>query len=162
MDGQPTESIEAATAALRAGDWHVARDAYGAALEVGTTGEGLFGLGVALWWLGETEESLRSWEGAYTAFQRQSDHAEAVLAAFYLCLGFRMSLGNDVAANGWLERASSLVEEFELHPLGGGAARARLHRERLGRAVGCGRACPSSGDLGSGVRGSRPPALRDL
>ena len=127
MDGQPTESIEAATAALRAGDWHVARHAYGAALEVGTTGEGLFGLGIALWWLGETEESLRSWEGAYSVFQRQSDHAQAVLAAFYLCLGFRMSLGNEVAANGWLERASSLVEEFELHPLGGWVQLARAY-----------------------------------
>jgi DNA-binding CsgD family transcriptional regulator len=90
-------------------------------------GEALFGVGIALWWLGETEEALRSWERSYAAFRRQSDHAQAVVAAFYLCLGFRMSLGNDVAANGWLERASGLVDEFGLVPVAGWVQLARAY-----------------------------------
>jgi DNA-binding CsgD family transcriptional regulator len=95
--------------------------------EAGPSGEAFFGAGIALWWLGETEEALHSWERAYAAFRQQSDHAQAVLAAFYLCLGFRMSLGNDVAANGWLERASGLVDEFDLVPLAGWVQLARAY-----------------------------------
>lgn len=84
-------------------------------------------MGIAQWWLGETEEALRHWEQAYTAFRRQADPAQAVSAAFYLCLGFRMSLGNDAAANGWLERASAVVDEFELVPLAGWVQLARAY-----------------------------------
>jgi DNA-binding CsgD family transcriptional regulator/predicted negative regulator of RcsB-dependent stress response len=117
--------VEQATAALRAGEWAAALDAYRLLIESDPSGEALFGAGIARWWLGETEEALRSWERAYAAFRRRSDHAQAVLAAFYLCLGFRMSLGNDVAANGWLERASGLVDEFELVALAGWVQLAR-------------------------------------
>jgi DNA-binding CsgD family transcriptional regulator len=105
----------------------VARDAYRALIETEPTGEALFSMGIALWWLGETEDALRHWEQAYTAFRRQADHAQAVVAAFYLCLGFRMSLGNDAAANGWLERASAAVDEFELVPLAGWVQLARAY-----------------------------------
>jgi hypothetical protein len=63
----------------------------------------------------------------YLEFPRRSDHAQAVLAAFYLCLGFRMSLGNDVAANGWLQLATGLVDEFELVPLAGWVQLARAY-----------------------------------
>ena len=87
VSDEATADTEGAAAALRSGDWQAARDAYLAAANVAPTGEVHFGLGVALWWLGETEASLRSWEQAYAAFRRQSDHAQAVLAAFYLCLG---------------------------------------------------------------------------
>jgi DNA-binding CsgD family transcriptional regulator len=103
----------------------LALDAYRALLASEPSGEAFFGAGIALWWLGETEQALRSWEQAYVAYRRQSDHSQAVLAAFYLCLGFRMSLGNDAAANGWLERAAGLVDEFELIPLAGWVQLAR-------------------------------------
>jgi DNA-binding CsgD family transcriptional regulator/predicted negative regulator of RcsB-dependent stress response len=119
--------VERAAAALRAGEWEAARDAYRALIESAPSGEALFGAGIALWWLGETEASLRSWEHAYAEFRRQADQAQAVLAAFYLCLGWRMSLGNDVVANGWLERASGLVEEFELVSLAGWVELARAY-----------------------------------
>ena len=50
---------------------------------------------------------------------RQSDPGQAVLCAVYLCLAFRMSLGNDAAARGWAARAAELVEEFELTAMRG-------------------------------------------
>lgn len=112
---------------MQSGDWQAARESYRAAAETDRSGEALFGLGVAQWWLGEAEASLRSWEQAYVEFRRESDHAQAVVAAFYLCLGYRMSLGNDVAANGWLERASSLVDEFDVVPLAGWVLLARAY-----------------------------------
>ena len=112
-DGAATP-VERATEALKAGEWQTALDTYREAIASKPSGEAHFGVGIARWWLGDAQGALRSWEQAYAAFRRQSDHAQAVLSAFYLCLGFRMSLGNDVAANGWLERASGLVDEFEL------------------------------------------------
>lgn len=81
--------------------------------------QALFGLGVTLWWLGETEASLRHRERAYAVFRRRPDHEQAVLAAFYLCLAYRMSLGDHAASRGWLGRAAGLVEELALGPLNG-------------------------------------------
>lgn len=127
VDHVATTAAERAAGALRAGEWEVALEAYRALIEAAPSGEAFFGAGVALWWLGDTEEALRSWEQAYVAFRRQSDHAQAVLAAFYLCLGFRMGLGNDAAANGWLERAGGLVQEFQLTPLAGWVQLARAY-----------------------------------
>jgi hypothetical protein len=76
------------------------------ALEASESAEALFGLGVALWWLGETEDTLRHHERAYAAFRRRPDPEQALLAAFWLCLTYRMSLGNQAASQGWLGRAA--------------------------------------------------------
>ena len=105
--------------AIEAGEWSAAKAAFEAVLECEESGEVLFGLGVALWWLGETEDSLRHWERAYAAFRRRPAPEQAVLAAFYLSLAYRMSLGNHAVAGGWLGRAASLVEEFELGAMNG-------------------------------------------
>jgi DNA-binding CsgD family transcriptional regulator len=113
------ELLARAREAIASGRWAAAREAFEALLEPAESGEALFGLGVALWWLGETEAALRHWERAYAAFRRRPDPEQAVIAAFYLCLAYRMSLGNDAASRGWLGRAASLVEEFEPGPLDG-------------------------------------------
>jgi DNA-binding CsgD family transcriptional regulator len=113
--------------AIETGQWSSARLAFEALLEPEESGEALFGLGVALWWLGETEASLRRLERAYAAFRRRPDPEQALLAAFWLCLSYRMSLGNHAASRGWLGRASSLVEEFELGPMSGWVLIARAY-----------------------------------
>jgi ATP/maltotriose-dependent transcriptional regulator MalT len=113
--------------ALEAGQWSTAKEAFEALLESEQSGEALFGLGVAVWWLGETEASLRHHEREYAAFRRRPDPEQALLAAFWLCLTYRMSLGNQAASRGWLGRASSLVEEFELGPLNGWVLIARAY-----------------------------------
>jgi ATP/maltotriose-dependent transcriptional regulator MalT len=105
--------------ALRAGEWAAAEQCYRAVLESAEAGEALFGLGIARWWSGDTDEALRCWERAYAVFRRQSDPGQAVFSAVYLCLAFRMSLGNDAAARGWAARAAELVEEFQLTPMRG-------------------------------------------
>jgi hypothetical protein len=56
---------------------------------------------VAEWWLGQVEESLRLWEQAFVGYRRSREPHLAVVAAVYLCLSYRMSLGNDVVAQGW-------------------------------------------------------------
>jgi tetratricopeptide (TPR) repeat protein len=119
--------LATAQEAIEAGQWSAAKDAFEALLEPDDSGEALFGLGVALWWLGETEPSLRHLERAYAAFRRGSDAEQALLAAFWLCLSYRMSLGNHAAPRGWLGRATSLVEDFELGPMSGWALVARAY-----------------------------------
>ncbi len=79
----------------------------------------LFGLGVALWWLGETRGSLRCWEEAYAAFRRRPDPVQAANVAFQLSFMYRANLGNHAAAAGWAARAARLVDEFDLAPMQG-------------------------------------------
>ena len=124
----PTDALlSGAQDAVAAGHWAPAKEAFEAVLELEESGEALFGLGIALWWLGDTEGSLRNWERAYAAFRRRPDPLQALLAAFYLCLAYKMSLGNDAASRGWLGRAASLVEEFELGPMEGWVLVARAY-----------------------------------
>jgi ATP/maltotriose-dependent transcriptional regulator MalT len=113
--------------AIEAGQWSTAKEAFEAALEAGESAEALFGLGVALWWLGETEATVRHHERAYAAFRRRPDPEQALLAAFWLSLTYRMSLGNHAASQGWLGRAASMIEEFELGPLSGWVLIARAY-----------------------------------
>ena len=114
-----------AQAAVAAGDWAGARKAFEAALARGESAEARFGLGNVLWWLGETDASVRHLEQAYAAFRRRPDPAQAALAAIHLCLTFRASLGNDAASRGWLGRAARLVEQHDLQPLAGWVALCR-------------------------------------
>ena len=51
-------------AALEAGRWEEARTAFAAALAEGESAKALDGMGVALWWLGETRASVAHAERA--------------------------------------------------------------------------------------------------
>jgi len=114
-----------AQSAIEAGDWRTARARFEAALEHDEIAEALFGLGNVLWWLGETEPSVRLLERAYAGFRQRPDPEQAALAAVYLCLLYRASLGNFAASRGWLARASRIVEESGLEPLSGWVALCR-------------------------------------
>jgi DNA-binding CsgD family transcriptional regulator len=104
---------------LRAGNWAAARAAFEAALAHEEIPEGLFGLGDALWWLGEVEEAISCRERAYAAFRRRPDPAQAAITAMRLCLTYRANLGNRAMARGWANRATRLVQEFHLELLRG-------------------------------------------
>jgi DNA-binding CsgD family transcriptional regulator len=119
--------IGEARAALEAGEWAVARELFQSSLDERETPEALLGLSEASWWLGETEAAVRCGEGAYAAFRRGGDAAQAAFAAVLLYFHYRMSLGNAAAARGWLGRAARLVEEFELAPLEGWVQLLRAH-----------------------------------
>ena len=113
--------------ALKVGDWSAARSAFEAALEQEETAEALFGLGDALWWLGEIEPAVRCRERAYAAFRRRSDPVQAAIVAMRLCLTYRANLGSRAASRGWLRRAARIVEDFELDPLRGWVALMRAN-----------------------------------
>jgi DNA-binding CsgD family transcriptional regulator len=101
------------------GAWEEARSAFEHSLRADESPEAMFGLAVALWWLGETRESVRCLEQAYAAFRRRSDPAQAAGAALELCFLYHENLGNHAAAAGWVARAARLIDEFDLEPLRG-------------------------------------------
>jgi DNA-binding CsgD family transcriptional regulator/predicted negative regulator of RcsB-dependent stress response len=126
--------------ALKRGDWAGARAAFEAALAHDETPETLFGLGDALWWLGDVEAAIRCRKRAYAAFRRRPDPAQAAIVAMRLCLTYRANLGNRAASHGWLGRAARLVEDFQVDSLRGWVLLTRAHDadepaegERLGR-----------------------------
>ncbi len=113
--------LTSANEALKAGDWAAARSAFEAALEQEEAPEALFGLGDALWWLGDVELAIRYRERAYAAFHRRGDPAHAAIVAMRLCLTYRANIGNHAASRGWAARAARLVEDFQVEPLRGWA-----------------------------------------
>ncbi len=117
--------LERAAAALVDGNWQAARACFEEALQQEQSPEGLFGLGTALWWLGETEAAVQAHERAYAGFRERPDPPSAALAAISLVMTYRASLGNYAASRGWVRRLSRLVEQYELVPLRGWLALCR-------------------------------------
>jgi DNA-binding CsgD family transcriptional regulator len=111
--------LAAGQRALEAGEWSAARSSFEAALEVEESPAALLGLGNALWWLDETEASLRCRERAYAAFRHCSDPFQATTTALQLAYHYGANLGDVPAARGWGMRAARLVEDFQLAPLEG-------------------------------------------
>src|SRR4029453_548511 len=79
------EALATGRDALAAGRWEEARAAFAAALADGETPEALDGMGVALWWLGETRASVTLTERAYAGFRRAGDIVSAAGGARSLC-----------------------------------------------------------------------------
>jgi ATP/maltotriose-dependent transcriptional regulator MalT len=105
--------------ALGRGAWKEARSAFEDAARADESPEILFGLGIALWWLGEIRGSVRCLEQAYAAFRRRSDQVQAASVALELCFLYHKNLGNHAVGDGWMARAARLVDEFDLQPLRG-------------------------------------------
>jgi ATP/maltotriose-dependent transcriptional regulator MalT len=118
----PSEAVALLAAgrqALEAGEWSAAKCSFEAAVAREETPEALLGLGRALWWLEETEASLRCRERAYSQLRRRPDPSRAAMVALDLSVQYGGALGNLAAARGWLGRLVRLVDEFELASLEG-------------------------------------------
>lgn len=107
--------------ALASGDSADASASSKAARAAGQSPDALFGLGEALWWLGEIPEAVSYRERAYAALRRAGRDAEAFAAALRLTIDHRATLGNVSASGGWRRRAERLVEDGGLEPLRGWA-----------------------------------------
>jgi tetratricopeptide (TPR) repeat protein len=99
--------------ALVVGRWAEAKEAFEAALAEAETGEGCFGLAVALWWLGENRACVKQCTRAYALFRRRADDENAARAAVWLGITYKSNFANFAAANGWLGRAQRLLEPLE-------------------------------------------------
>ncbi len=114
--------------ALGAGRWVEARVAFERALAERESSHALFGLAMALWWLGENHPSVDRCARAHALFRRSGDVAEAARTAVWLAITYKANFGNFAAANGWVARADRLLEPLAPGPLHGWAWVARAYR----------------------------------
>ena len=129
MAESDADDLEATgNAALEAGRWMDARNAFDAALLDSETAGAAFGLAAALWWLGESQASVDSSTRAYALFRRAGDVEGAVRSATWLCVTYKSNFGNVAAANGWIARAERLLQAVEIGPLHAWAWVARAYQ----------------------------------
>jgi DNA-binding CsgD family transcriptional regulator len=121
VSAEAKSDLDAGSRALEVGDWATARGAFEAVLARDDSPEALLGLGDALAWQGDAGGAVDAWRRAYGGFLRRPrrDPVQAAAAAISLSITYNASLGNDVAARGWLDRLARLVDESELEPLRG-------------------------------------------
>lgn len=175
------DPLGAGWAALGEGNWERARACFEEALAAGERPEPLEGLGWAGYFLIDESLTFDSRERAYRLYRERGDDASAARVAAWLaadCLEFR---GEPAVANGWLQRAHSLLDDLEPGPDHGWltlyeayitlaldedtttARRLAAHAVGLGRRFGVpelemvglgieGRALVSEGDLDEGMR----------
>jgi hypothetical protein len=108
--------LESGWAALSEGDWRRARACFEEAVAVEETPEALEGLGWAGYCLDDERLSFDARERAYRLYRERGDDSSAARVASWLagaCLEFR---GEPAVANGWLQRAHSLLEDLEPGP----------------------------------------------
>ncbi|HEY7042835.1 MAG TPA: LuxR C-terminal-related transcriptional regulator [Nocardioidaceae bacterium] len=115
-------------AALAAGQWSDAKEAFDAAIATGESAQAWLGLAEAAWWLGAPQASVDACTRAYRLFRQDSDAAGAVRCAVWLAITYKANFGNVVAANGWLSRADRLLEALEVGPLHAWVLIARAYR----------------------------------
>jgi LuxR family maltose regulon positive regulatory protein len=102
--------VERGRAALAAGEWEAARDAFQASLDEAPTALAFEGLGTACRWLGEQEAAIRALQRAYRLHRRADDRRSAARTAVQLCIG-ELYFHDDMAvALGWVERAARLLD----------------------------------------------------
>jgi LuxR family maltose regulon positive regulatory protein len=112
LEGAGVAQVEHGRAALAAGDWQVARDAFQASIDEEPTAAAFDGLGLACRWLGEQEAAIRALQRAYRLHRRADDRRAAARTAVQLCLG-ELYFHDDMAvALGWVERAARLLDEL--------------------------------------------------
>jgi DNA-binding CsgD family transcriptional regulator len=110
MHGAP---LDAGWAALNGGDWERARASFAESLAEGETPEALEGMGWVGHMLDEDRLTFDARERAYRLYIERGDRASAARIAAWLasdCLLFR---GEPAVANGWLQRAHSLIDGLE-------------------------------------------------
>ncbi len=99
--------------ALAGGRWGEARDLYRRALAVAETAEALEGFAVASWWEHDVTAAIEARERAYEIRSERGDKREAAWLAGFLAWDYSVQRGSQAVANGWLQRARSLVADLE-------------------------------------------------
>ena len=108
------EPLSAAYKALARGAWDEAAAQFRAALTAQDTPEAWEGLGLALWWLNDLDGAFDARERAYSLYRARGDRRPAGRVAIWLAWDYLGVRGQMAVANGWLQRAHSLLDELEL------------------------------------------------
>jgi LuxR family transcriptional regulator, maltose regulon positive regulatory protein len=107
---QPVDDLAAGRAALDAGAWQDALQAFERRLTVEETPEALEGLGLAAWWLNRADVVFDSRERAFRAYRQRGDQRAAARIAVWLAWDSAAFRGEEGVAKGWLQRARRLLE----------------------------------------------------
>ena len=99
--------------ALAVGDWGGARACFEKAWELEESAEVLDGLSQAVHFQGDHARAIELKERAFAAYRRRGKRVEAAELARWLAFLHGAVHGNGAAANGWMARAESLLEEVE-------------------------------------------------
>jgi DNA-binding CsgD family transcriptional regulator len=107
---RPVNPLVAGRAALGRGDWQEARGAFETSLTTEEHPEALEGLGLAAWWLDLADVVFDARERAYRLYRERDDTLGAARMAVWLAWDTAAFRGEHAVANGWLQRAQSLLE----------------------------------------------------
>lgn len=102
--------------ALGEGDWEGARRLFLEALAREETPEALEGLGWAGYFLDDADLTIQSRERAYRGYRDRGDDASAGRVASWLAADAVEFRGEPAVANGWLQRAHSLLDALPAGP----------------------------------------------
>jgi DNA-binding NarL/FixJ family response regulator len=94
---------------LARGEWSEARSAFEAALRDRESPEALEGLGLAAWWLDAADVVFDARERAYRLYGERGDRRGAARVAVWLAWDAWAFRGEHAVANGWLQRARSVL-----------------------------------------------------
>ena len=105
--------LDAGWTALSGGDWEGARDFFEQSLVDDETPEALEGLGWAGHMLNEDRLTFDARERAYRLYLDRGDKGSAARIAALLAADHLLFRGEPAVANGWLQRAHSLIDGLE-------------------------------------------------
>jgi len=107
-------ALQEARAAHARGDWRTLHDTLAGARTRGLPlpAEAVGELGMAAWWLGETQESIRLAEEAHAGFLAEGRADLAAAAAVRVSI-IAMLRGHEALGEGWLSRARRLLDGRE-------------------------------------------------
>ena len=108
-----TGPLDAGWAALSAGDWERARTLFEEHVAEGETPEALEGLGWAGQMLDQERLAFAARENAYRLYLERGDKGSAARIAAWLAADSLLFRGEPAVANGWLQRAHSLIDGLE-------------------------------------------------
>jgi DNA-binding NarL/FixJ family response regulator len=108
------DPLEAGWEALARGEWEEARACFEAALERGESAEAIEALAMAAWWLDDAEVTIDSRERAYRLYREQGELVAAARMAIWLAWDSLSFRGEPAVANGWLQRAHTLLDSGPL------------------------------------------------
>jgi len=105
--------LDAGWTALKEGDWTGAQAAFEKSLSEGETPEALEGMGWVGHMLNTAELTFDARERAYRLYLERGDKGSAARIAAYLAADHLLFRGEPAVANGWLQRAHSLIDGLE-------------------------------------------------
>lgn len=105
--------LDVGWAALSGGEWGRARAAFEDSLAERETAEALEGIGWAYSMLNENPETFEARERAYRLYLDAGNRGSAARIAAWLAADSLLCRGEPAVANGWLQRAHSLIDEVE-------------------------------------------------